>query len=220
MELEEEDWGDEEDEDDEEEEDEDEDEDEDEGGVVLMEGEEEEEEEEGAEYGSGVEEQSVSLLGLLERRDENRAREAPASGLASGGEGASGGDAKSEDGGGEAGEAGGAGDVEDWARLSNGAVLVFLAGLLLTTYYLLLTTYYLLLSARERVHEGVATGPHHVVGVEREPARHLGVITREHGRWSCTHYITREQWGAGFCVLFTTHCLLLTNYCSQLTNDS
>ena len=125
MELEEEDWGD--------EEDEDEDEVDDEGGVVLMEG--AEGEEEGAEYGSGVEEQSVSLLGLLERRDENRAREAPASGPASGGEGASGGDAKSEDGGGEAGEAGGAGDVEDWARLSNGAVLVSLPG-----SYLLLTT--------------------------------------------------------------------------------
>ena len=111
----------------------------------------EEEEEEGAEYGSGVEEQSVSLLGLLERRDENRAREAPASGLASGGEGATTlGDAKSEDGGGEAGEAGGAGDVEDWARLSNGAVLVLLAGLLeyslLTAYCLLLTTYCLLLT--------------------------------------------------------------------------
>ena len=56
MELEEEDWGD--------EEDEDEDEVDDEGGVVLMEG--AEGEEEGAEYGSGVEEQSVSLLGLLE----------------------------------------------------------------------------------------------------------------------------------------------------------
>ena len=127
MELEEEDWGD--------EEDEDEDEVDDEGGVVLMEG--AEGEEEGAEYGSGVEEQSVSLLGLLERRDENRAREAPASGLASGG------DAKSEDGGGEAGEAGGAGDVEDWARLSNGAVLVSLPG----THVLPTATQYLLLTA-------------------------------------------------------------------------
>ena len=48
------------------------------------------------------------------------------------------------------------------------------AVLLIYYYYFLLTTYYLLLSARERVDQGVATGPHHVVGVEREPARHLG----------------------------------------------
>jgi hypothetical protein len=67
----------------------------------------------------------------LERRGESR--EAAA---ASRGEGPSAGDARSGDGGGEAGEAGEAGDVEDWARLSSGALLVLLP----STYSLSLRT--------------------------------------------------------------------------------
>eukprot|EP00964_Phaeocystis_antarctica_P123925 scaffold87641_cov48-Phaeocystis_antarctica.AAC.1 len=78
-------------------------------------------------------------------------------------------------------------------RVDQGVAALLIHYLLLPAYYF--TANYLahVSGARERVDQGVATGPHHIVRVEGEPARHLGVITREHGPAYCTHYMTREH---------------------------